>query len=499
MRTNGILMHITSLPSPYGIGTLGEQAYKFVDFLEKSGQTHWQILPIGPTSYGDSPYQSFSTFAGNPYLIDLDFLNRDGYLQKEEYVNENFGNDDTSIDFDLMYKTRFSVLKIACERLLAKEYNKISDFAKKYDFVDEYALFMALKAENNGNEWLLWDKKLLLRDEDAITEAKERLKETIDFYKAIQYLFFKQWYDLKHYANDKGIKIIGDLPIYVALDSVDVWSNPHLFDLDENLTPKKVAGCPPDGFSADGQLWGNPLFSWAEHEKDGYSWWISRVEAQCTMFDTLRIDHFRGFDEYFTIPFGDTTAKHGNWKKGPGIKLFNAIKERIGNKNIIAEDLGFLTPSVEALLKATGYPGMKILLFGFDTRDTGSGYLPHVYTRNSVAYIGTHDNDTLYGWLENAPKDDVAIAHKYLRLNKDEGYHFGAMRALWSSVADTTIIQMQDVLGLDNSARMNVPSTLGENWKWRMKDGALTDELASSLLFEMKLYGRNRQTPTGMV
>ncbi len=489
MRKNGVLMHITSLPSPYGIGTMGKASYEFVDFLVASGQTYWQILPIGPTSYGDSPYQSFSTYAGNPYLIDLDLLEQDGYLEAEEYCDIFFGEDVTLVDYGTLWGNRYPILRKAVERLWRKNSLLIETFCAEQEFwIEEYALFMALKNENKGVSWQKWDTSLRFREEKVIQLAKERLADEIDFWKGLQYLFFQQWKELKFYANERGIKIIGDVPIYVALDSVDVWAKPEQFQLNmETMEPTEIAGCPPDGFTADGQLWGNPLFNWEVMKEDGFKWWIQRIQVQCGMFDMLRIDHFRGFDEYYAIPYGSENAKNGRWKKGPGIELFHAVQSAIGEQNIIAEDLGFLTDSVKQLLSETGYPGMKVLLFGFDTRDSGS-YLPHSYTKHSIAYIGTHDNETVQGWIENAPKEDVEKAMQYLRLHDDEAYHWGFMRSLWACVSDLTVVQMQDILGLKD--RMNTPSTTGENWKWRVQEGVLTEELSSKLVAEMKLYER---------
>lgn len=489
MRKNGILMHITSLPSPYGIGTMGKSAYEFVDFLQASGQTYWQILPIGPTSYGDSPYQSFSTYAGNPYMIDLDLLKDDGYLEENEYKDVFFGDNETSIDYGVLWENRYPVLRKAIARLLAKDYDKVSAFCQEQSFwIQEYALFMALKDEHDGNSWQTWEEDLRLRKNEALVLAKVRLTNEIGFWEGVQYLFFKQWTELKSYANSKNVQFIGDVPIYVALDSVDVWANPHEFQLDrETMVPVEIAGCPPDGFTADGQLWGNPLFDWDYMEQDGYSWWIQRIKVQCGMFDMLRIDHFRGFDAYYAIPFGAENAKNGYWKKGPGLKLFTAVKEAIGDQNIIAEDLGFLTDSVRDLLRDTGYPGMKVLLFGFDTRDSGS-YLPHSYLNNCIAYIGTHDNETIMSWIENAPKADVEKAFTYLRLHEGEEYNWGFMRCLWGSVSDLTVVQMQDILG--SYERMNTPSTTGENWKWRATSDVFTTELSTRLMNEMRMYER---------
>lgn len=489
MRKNGVLMHITSLPSPYGIGTMGKAAYEFVDFLVASGQTYWQILPIGPTSYGDSPYQSFSTYAGNPYMVDLDLLKDAGYLETSEYSDTFFGEDSTSIDYGTMYENRYPILRQAVSRLWKQESINVEKFVKEQDFwLEEYALFMALKDEYKGESWQNWDDSIKSRDSETIKVSKLRLAQEMKFWEGIQYLFFKQWDALKAYANKNEVQIIGDVPIYVALDSVDVWSNPQEFQIDKStLEPIEIAGCPPDGFTADGQLWGNPLFDWGYMESNGFKWWIKRIKVQCSMFDMLRIDHFRGFDEYYAIPFGAENAKGGRWKKGPGVKFFETIKAAMIEQNIIAEDLGFLTDSVRDLLKATGYPGMKVLLFGFDTRDSGA-YLPHSYIKNSVAYIGTHDNETVMGWIESAPKADVEKAFAYLRIHDGEAYNWGFMKNLWASVSDLTVVQMQDILGL--SDRMNTPSTLGENWKWRVSSDVFAEKLSKRLMEEMKLYER---------
>ncbi len=487
-KKSGILMHITSLDSDYGIGTMGEKARKFVDFLEKSGQSYWQILPVCPTGYGDSPYQSFSTFAGNPYLIDLDELCDKGYLKKEEYTHLNYNINNEEVDFGRIYSERFDILKIAFSRCIIDD--SIIDFYDENKFwLDEYALFMAIKENYGGKSWYEWEEKLRFRDRASLSDITPKLKEIVEFYKFTQFLFFDQWKNLKNYANKKGIKIIGDLPIYVASDSVDVWSNAEIFELSENLDPINVAGCPPDAFSADGQLWGNPLFRWEKMRETGYEWWIKRIEFQCEIYDVLRIDHFRGFDSYYSIPFGAKNAKDGIWKTGPGIDFFIKVEEKIGKKNIIAEDLGYLTEPVHKLLKETKFPGMKVLLFAFDS-DDGGGYLPDNYPHNSIAYIGTHDNDTFMGWIENASEQKINRAAKFLNLKKDEEYHLTAMKKLWASNSMITIIQMQDILGLDNSARMNIPSTLGCNWKWRIKPNMLTDELAENLNKHMKFFNR---------
>ena len=491
MRKAGILMPIFSLPSPHGIGTLGAAAREFVDFLVRSGQSCWQILPVGPTSYGDSPYQSFSSFAGNPYFIDLDLLAEQGLLKPEEYQALPWGSDPKAVDYPALYERRFSVLRLACARLTGEDLSRLSrECGDLTDWLEDYALFMALKESRQGRSWLEWPEGERLRRPEALAEARENLSGEIEFWKRIQLLFFSQWRSLKNYANGRGVSIIGDLPIYVSIDSADVWASPEQFQLDGDGRPTEVAGCPPDGFAADGQLWGNPLFDWDAMRADGYRWWIRRIAAQFRLFDTLRIDHFRGFDEYYAIPAGDSTARNGHWRPGPGIGFFRAVEAALGPRDIIAEDLGFLTPSVRRLLAETGYPGMKVLEFAFDSRDTGGGYLPHCYTPHCVAYTGTHDNDTIRGWMASAPAEDAALAKAYLRLNEQEGYHWGMMRSAWASVADLAVMQLQDLLGLGSEGRINTPSTLGGNWRWRALPGSFSPELADQLRREMAVYQR---------
>lgn len=484
-------MAVSSLPSPWGIGTLGVQAREFVDFLQAGGQSCWQILPIGPTSYGDSPYQSFSSYAGNPYFIDLDELAEKGLLQPEEYQTLNWGTDPERVDYQRMYQLRMPVLRIACKRLWQRDREQVEAFCRENgSWLEDYALFMSLKEENNGKSWQEWPRGERLRQKENMEQAYRTLGEELRFWKGVQYLFFCQWKALKKYANDRGISILGDLPIYVSGDSADVWANPKQFQLDEEGLPTEVAGCPPDGFSEDGQLWGNPLFDWERMKEDGYRWWLDRISFQFTVYDSLRLDHFRGFDAYYAIPYGDKTARNGRWKPGPGMDFFRAVRRTLGKRDIIAEDLGFLTPSVRRLLRQTGYPGMKVLEFAFDSRDTGSDYLPHCYPANCVVYPGTHDNDTIQGWMASAPRKDVAFAREYLRLNCREGYHWGMMRSAWASAADLAVIQMQDVLGLGSEARMNTPSTLGNNWMWRMLPASASPALAKRLHREMKVYQR---------
>ena len=490
MRTSGVLMPISSLPSPYGIGTMGKQARRFVDFLVRGGQKYWQILPICPTSYGDSPYQSFSSFAGNPYFIDLEYLCKDKLLTKKECESFQWGSNPKYVDYGIMYESRYALLRKAYVRFMKKKPQDFDEFCEKEkQWLDDYALFMALKDANDGQAWSKWDKDLRLRKKEAMESAKEQYAEEIRFYKMLQYLFYKQWNELKAYANEEGIEIIGDVPIYVAGDSADVWANPDQFYLDENLEPIEVAGCPPDAFSDDGQLWGNPLFRWDVMKKDGYTWWARRIKAMSELYDIIRIDHFRGFDSYYAIPAKDDTAKNGQWKEGPGMDLFTELEKKLGKLPIIVEDLGFLTPSVHKLLKDSGFPGMKVIQFAFDSREE-SDYLPHTYTNHCVVYTGTHDNDTVMGWMKTAPKASVKYAKEYLNLTKEEGYNWGMMRAAWSSVADMAIVPMQDILGLGSEARINTPSTLGENWKWRATPEQIDTKIAKKLHHYMQMYGR---------
>ena len=486
-------MHISSLPSPYGIGTMGKEARKFADFLEKAGQKYWQILPICPTSYGDSPYQSFSSFAGNPYFIDLETLCKEKLLKKSECESFPWGENPHYVDYGVMYQSRYQLLRLAFNRFKKDIPDEFYTFCKKEaEWLEEYALFMALKDAHGGVAWFEWEDELRLRKPEALEAARREYADNILFYKMLQYLFYKQWWSLKEYVNGKGIEIVGDVPIYVAGDSADVWANPSQFYLDENLNPIDVAGCPPDAFSADGQLWGNPLFRWAVMKKDNYEWWTKRIKAVSKLYDVVRIDHFRGFDSYYAIPAKDTTAKNGEWRQGPGMDLFKTLKRRLGKLNIIVEDLGFLTPSVLKLVADSGFPGMKVVQFAFDSRE-GSNYLPHTYPTNCVVYTGTHDNDTIMGWMKTAPKASVKFAKEYLNLTKEEGYNWGMMRGAWGSVADTAIVTMQDIIGAGSEARMNTPSTLGGNWEWRATSDQIDNKLAKRVYKYMEMYGRLEQ------
>lgn len=490
MRKGGILLPVSSIPSKYGIGTFSKQAYEFVDFLENAGQSFWQILPLGPTGYGDSPYQSFSTFAGNPYYIDLEELIKKGWLTEEECEAYDFGGNDRYVDYEKIYRSRFKILKTAYQRSKIGDNKEFQKFkAGNAMWLEDYALYMAVKNSFGGASWIEWDEEIKLRRPEAMKAYKEKFAEEIEFYQFQQFLFAAQWFALKAYANKKKISIIGDIPIYVAFDSADTWANPELFQLDGTCTPVGVAGCPPDSFSATGQLWGNPLYRWDYHKETGYEWWMRRIDYCYRLYDTVRIDHFRGFDEYYFIPYGDTTAEFGHWEKGPGYDIFKVMKEKIGKKPVIAEDLGFLTPSVIKLVQRTGYPGMKILQFAFDSREE-SDYLPHNYSNNSVVYTGTHDNDTTMGWYRLLNRQDKGFAKRYLNIKTTKDIHWEFIRAALSSVADTAIIPIQDYLGLGTEARINTPSTLGENWKWRLKEGQLDAGLAERIRKMTKLYGR---------
>jgi len=489
MRESGVLMHITSLPGKYGIGTMGKNAYAFVDFLKEAGQSCWQILPLTPTGYGDSPYQSCSTFAGNPYLIDLEMLEEEGLLLAAEPDSLDWGNRADKVDFGKQYDNRRTALRLAFSRFSGGE--AFENFCRANgSWLSDFSLFMALKDCMGGKPWYRWEEKLKHRDPDAMWQARQSLRDEIRFYCFVQYMFYRQWSALRAYAHKNGISIIGDVPIYVPLDSAEVWADPEQFQLDEKLNPTAVAGVPPDYFSEDGQLWGNPLYRWDVMKRDGYRWWINRLAAAGKLYDVVRLDHFRGFESYWAVPYGDKNAKGGRWVKGPDMDFIDTVKRELPDLRLIAEDLGVLTPAVLDMHKASGLPGMKVLSFAFDSREP-SAYLPHNYIPNTVCYTGTHDNMTTRQWFDTAPADAVAYAKEYMRLSEDEGLVWGTIRTAFSSVSDLCIVPMQDYLDLGAEARMNFPGTLSDsNWTWRIKDGIMDRKLAKRIYQLTKLYGR---------
>lgn len=521
MRSSGILLPLSSLPSPFGIGSLGREAYDFVDFLEKSGQTYWQMLPIGPTNFGDSPYQSFSAFACNPYFIDLDILREKGLLTGEETEEEKEKNTSGTVDYGRLYRERDSVLRKAAlragavyvsgesqrnsrshirnqlNRLLSllslnKEKNEwdFQRFKEENSFwLYEYTLFMAIKEENGGLPFREWPKALREREPWAVSQAENRLKSEMDYFALLQYFFFIQWQDLKAYANSKGIRLIGDIPIYVSSDSAELWAEKELFIVNDQGEPTVQAGCPPDAFSETGQLWGNPIYDWEYHKKTGYSWWIKRLEHGFRFFDVLRIDHFRGLAGYYEIPAGAENAVKGQWKEGPGISFIKAVKEALPQAKIIAEDLGYMTEDVKELLGESGFPGMKVLQFAFSTGPEND-YLPHHYEKNCVAYTGTHDNTTAAGWKKTAPTEEVSFAQEYLGIKEEEDFTKGFIEAVMASLCDTAVIPMADWLGLGEEGRINIPGTIGGNWKWRLQEGELTEALALEIRRKTEACGR---------
>lgn len=488
-RSCGVLLHITSLPSPYGIGSLGAQAEQFIGWLKSAGQKYWQVLPIGPTGYGDSPYQSFSTFAGNPLLIDLDALAEKGLIPKERLREANHGGDPAAVDYEKVTKTKMALLREAFGRF-SPDAAYAAFTEREAEWLEDYALFMAIKEENGLVSWTEWSDELRRREESALSAARERLKKETDFWKFLQFIFYGQWERLKSCANQNGIRIIGDIPIYVSPDSADVWANPKLFQTDENLNPTAVAGVPPDYFSETGQLWGNPLYDWDRMKKDGYAWWNGRIEKASALYDVVRIDHFRAFDTYWAVPYGESTAVNGEWKQGPGMDLWNALKEKHPDVSIIAEDLGDIFDSVKELLKASGFPGMRVLQFGFNPESSDNDHLPHRYPENAVVYTGTHDNSTVVGWYKSADPRARAMCRRYLKPRPFEKLHKAFLRALYASSAALAVVPLQDVLGLDDRARVNIPSTLGGNWKWRAKPNQINERSAAYLRELAKTYYR---------
>jgi 4-alpha-glucanotransferase len=492
-RSGGILLHPTSLPGPYGIGDLGLQAYRFIDWLASTGCKIWQVLPLGPTGYGDSPYQCFSAFAGNPYLIGFDALIEDGLLTQEDLSDMPDFNA-SRVDFGVLIPWKLGLLQKAFTRFTSSlngAEGAVEALRSKFEsfrtdnasWLDDYALFMSIKEANGGGAWNEWSEPIRKRKKSAMEKARNEHEESIQRHSFYQFLFFRQWNELREYARERGIKIIGDIPIFIAYDSADAWANAGLFFLDENSLPTVVAGVPPDYFSATGQLWGNPLYRWDVHKKTGYAWWLKRFRSVLKMVDIVRVDHFRGFAGYWEIPFGQSTAEHGQWMTGPGGDFFKAMNQGlVGDTDaelpIIAEDLGLITPDVIGLRDEFNLPGMKILQFGFSGAD--NPFLPHNYSPNCVAYTGTHDNDTARGWLESAPQQEKEFAFRYLNTDPDR-FVWDLIRSVWSSVAVYSMTTMQDLFNLDTAARMNYPSKLGGNWEWRMQEKMMNDELARSL------------------
>lgn len=531
-RNAGILMPVSSLPSPYGIGTFGKDAYDFVTFVKECNHKYWQVLPLGPTTYGDSPYQSYSAFAGNPYFVDLDMLIEAGFLLKSEVISRDWGDgivpvnvseddavngrfgtyrdgnigDERYVSYEKIYNNRFDILRIAYNRFkaacaeskktLAKGiplYKQFDNFVKdNADWLEDYALFMALKSHFNNVSWGEWETDIKFRKPEAMSRYEEQLSDDIGYWKFIQFEFYLQWNALKQYANSNGIEIIGDIPIYMGYDSVDVWANQGEFQLDENLTPIKVAGVPPDAFSDAGQKWGNPLYDYDKMEANGFSWWRKRMAASAKLYDVIRIDHFIGIVKYYTIPADMPDARQGEYRQGPGQKLLDAINESIGDKKIIAEDLGVEVPEVAKILKENGYPGMKVLEFAFGG-DRKNPHLPYNYTQNLVCYGGTHDNETLLGFFEDRGDWELGYAYDYLD-TRDKGRMVDQVfRAAYSSVAVLTVFAVQDILKLGNWARMNLPSSMGNNWKWRMQKGQLGQHELECMRYLASVFDRERK------
>jgi len=489
-RSSGVLLHISSLPGKYGIGSMGREAYHFADQLKAAGQKYWQLLPLGPTSYGDSPYQSFSSYAGNPYFIDLEQLAEEGLLDRKELDAVDWGDDPRSVDYGKLYSSRFQVLRSAFRKGYPAEKEFVDRFARDNFWVKDYALFMALKEHFGMKAWIEWpDEEIRLRRVDALERYTALLEEDIRFYTYLQYVFFRQWSKLKAYINALGISVIGDMPIYVALDSADVWAEPEQFQLSEDRKPIEVSGVPPDAFSEDGQLWGNPLYDYEYMKQDGFGWWIRRVEGASRLFDVIRIDHFRGLESYWAVPYGEETARNGRWRKGPGMDLVGVLTGWFHDLRFIAEDLGFQTKEVQQLLEESGLPGMKVLEFAFDPREP-SNYLPHTYTHNCVCYIGTHDNETLVQWEQSVDESNSRYAREYLGISEKASLNWAMIRAGMGSVAGIFVGQMQDYLELGAECRMNKPGTASGNWKWRLLPGELTEELVAKIRRYTELYGR---------
>ncbi len=494
MRSNGILMPISALPSPHGFGSLGSAADVFLEFLSEAGQAYWQILPIGPIGYADSPYQSFSTFAINPYFIDLDQLVMDNLLTESEIPDEDWSGTCDRIDYGKLYESRFQLLAKAVSRLNPSGPGYLRFIQEQADWLDDYAEFMAIKQSLGMIPLKNWPKGLKLRQSDDMARMRQDRAGDIQFWKQLQFLAFSQWQLFKQRADARGIALIGDVPIYVSSDSADLWANPELFQTDSELNLVSVAGCPPDFFSPTGQLWGNPLYAWDAHRSEGYRWWLRRLSHAASLHDSLRIDHFRGFASYYAIPAGQLTAERGTWETGPGLDLVRTIQRELPDIHLIAEDLGVITDDVRELLDASGYPGMKVLQFAFGNRD-GNEYLPYNYERNTVVYTGTHDNNTTAGWAETAPADEYLFACEYLDVRDPHEFVERFVRAAMSSPADTCIIPIQDFLELDGHARINLPGTTDGNWRWRVRAKDLTRDLAARIRALTILYGRAKRQP----
>ena len=475
MRKSGILMHITSLPGPYGVGSLGKSAYEFIDFLKAAGQSCWQLLPVNPTGHENSPYQSFSSMAGNPYLIDLDALVEEGMLEQEDLDGIHWGDREEQVDFAALWENRMKVLRLAYERF--DEHEQLDAFVQQHsDWLPDVALYMALKDENGGKPWYEWPEPLKNRDFQAIWDACDRLSEQTRFYSFVQYVFSDQWIRMRAYADSQGIELIGDVPFYVPMDSVDVWSAPDLFLLESDMTPSYVSGCPADAYAPEGQLWGHPMYCWEEMLYENYYWWLHRLDMAGSLFDYIRLDHFRGFEAGWAVPYGETSAQKGHWEKGPGMELLEMVKYQLPQLKLIAEDLGTITPEVQQLREATGWPGMQVLQFSQELSADG----PHTYEENTVCYTGTHDNMTLRAWLENA---DEATREQL-------GDVWGAIAATQKAKSRLCIVPMQDYLELGEEARMNVPGKASGNWTWRMLPGSCTAELAQKILEVTREGGR---------
>jgi len=497
-RYAGVLLSVTSLPSKYGIGCFDQAAYDFVDWLVKAGQRYWQILPLGATSHGgsdDSPYQAYSAFAGNPYLISLEDLIQEGLLSRRECNAVDFGDNPAKVDFDKLHENRLQLLHKAYERSNISQDPEFRAFCNdNHWWLNDYALFMALKSFFKEVPFREWPEDIRMHWGFALDYYNRTLYFDVEFQKFLQFKFDQQWTKLKKYANDRHIQIVGDIPIYVSPDGADVWAHPELFQLDEKNESSSIAGCPPDSFSADGQVWGNPLYRWDFHRATGYEWWVTRMWHSFKLYDVVRIDHFRGFDEYFSIPADKGSAKYGHWEKGPGMDLFNTIRRELGDRGVIAEDLGLLTDGVRQLVKDSGFPNMKVIQFAFDAADIGGAneYLPHNYSNNCVVYTGTHDNEAIAGWFAGLDKANKDHIRTYLRdFDTANKWMFRKLIDLaMMSAADTCIIPIQDWLGLDNSSRMNTPGTVDLNWSWRLLPGQVTEELCEEVRNVSKRYGR---------